>query len=110
MDDKDRLGDKLRKKEKADEDAYFAKRDKELTKKLQDRVEADDEEKTRKLAHMRCPKCGDTLVAQEREGITADSCPSCKGVWLDQGELERVVEHDRKTGWITRYLELIRRR
>lgn len=41
---------------------------------------------------MKCPRCeNQVLDEREREGVTIDSCPSCRGVWLDRGELERLV-------------------
>ena len=41
---------------------------------------------------MNCPRCGSVeLNEREREGILVDSCPSCRGVWLDRGELEKMI-------------------
>ena len=39
-----------------------------------------------------CPVDGATLVPMERQGIEIDHCPSCRGVWLDRGELDKIVE------------------
>jgi len=42
---------------------------------------------------MQCPTCKDTqLVIAERQGIEIDYCPSCRGVWLDRGELDKLIE------------------
>ena len=42
---------------------------------------------------MRCPHCEDaTLVMSERAGIEIDYCPKCRGVWLDRGELDKIIE------------------
>lgn len=42
---------------------------------------------------MRCPVCDDvSLVISSREGIEIDHCPQCRGVWLDRGELDKVIE------------------
>ncbi len=41
---------------------------------------------------MKCPNCGETLVMAERQGIEIDYCPQCRGVWLDKGELDKIVE------------------
>ena len=40
-----------------------------------------------------CPTCGDptTLRAIDRNGIVIDACPSCRGVWLDRGELDKLI-------------------
>ncbi len=40
---------------------------------------------------MVCPRCDSELVERERAGITIDFCSSCRGVWLDRGELENLV-------------------
>jgi Zn-finger nucleic acid-binding protein len=41
---------------------------------------------------MNCPNDGSTLVMSERSGIEIDYCPQCRGVWLDRGELDKIIE------------------
>ena len=42
---------------------------------------------------MKCPVCPDaTLLMSERLGVEIDYCPSCRGVWLDRGELDKLVQ------------------
>lgn len=42
---------------------------------------------------MKCPVCKDRdLVMSERSGIEIDYCPECRGVWLDRGELDKIIE------------------
>lgn len=41
---------------------------------------------------MQCPACDVTLSISSREGIEIDFCPQCRGVWLDRGELDKVIE------------------
>ena len=42
---------------------------------------------------MKCPTCPDsTLVMTERQGVEIDYCPACRGVWLDRGELDKLIE------------------
>ncbi|MBC7290826.1 MAG: zf-TFIIB domain-containing protein [Actinotalea sp.] len=41
---------------------------------------------------MRCPIDGVELVMTDRQGIEIDYCPSCRGVWLDRGELDKIIE------------------
>jgi Zn-finger nucleic acid-binding protein len=42
---------------------------------------------------MNCPVCNQvTLVMAERHGIEIDHCPKCRGVWLDRGELDKIIE------------------
>lgn len=47
---------------------------------------------------MKCPTCPETtLVMSDRQGIEIDYCPSCRGVWLDRGELDKIIERSTKT-------------
>ena len=41
---------------------------------------------------MQCPNDGTTLTMSERSGIEIDYCPQCRGVWLDRGELDKIIE------------------
>lgn len=41
---------------------------------------------------MKCPNCNATLVMSDRQGIEIDYCPDCRGVWLDRGELDKIIE------------------
>ena len=43
-------------------------------------------------AGMLCPICRVDLVMSERQGVEIDYCPQCRGVWLDRGELDKVIE------------------
>lgn len=41
---------------------------------------------------MKCPLCQVDLQMTERQGIEIDYCPQCRGVWLDRGELDKLIE------------------
>jgi Zn-finger nucleic acid-binding protein len=42
---------------------------------------------------MKCPNCVDTLlVMADKQGVEIDYCPDCRGVWLDRGELDKLLE------------------
>ncbi len=41
---------------------------------------------------MNCPTCNITLLMTERQGVEIDYCPQCRGIWLDRGELEKIIE------------------
>jgi len=41
---------------------------------------------------MKCPTDGTDLQMTERQGIEIDYCPKCRGVWLDRGELDKIIE------------------
>lgn len=41
---------------------------------------------------MKCPNDNTTLVMTDRNGVEIDYCPECRGVWLDRGELDKIIE------------------
>jgi len=41
---------------------------------------------------MKCPNCNENLVMTDRSGIEIDYCAVCRGVWLDRGELDKIIE------------------
>jgi hypothetical protein len=103
VDEKDRFGDKLRQKEKGDEDRFFAERDKAALEKLRKEKTTAAESATRDQALMRCPKDGDRLATIEDHGVSFERCPTCQGMWLDQGELEQLAGRERDS-WLGRLL------
>jgi Zn-finger nucleic acid-binding protein len=44
------------------------------------------------VAGMACPVCKTGLAMSERQGIEIDYCPNCRGIWLDRGELDKIIE------------------
>ena len=44
------------------------------------------------VSAMACPVCRVPLAMSDRQGIEIDYCPQCRGVWLDRGELDKIVE------------------
>lgn len=100
MDEKDRLGGKLREKEKAEEDRYFAQRDRELLEKMKQQ-QTESQESAQAL--MRCPKCGTKLDTITHHEVTVEECPSCQGMWLDRGELEILAQRENE-GWLSRWM------
>ena len=54
---------------------------------------------------MKCPVCKDvTLLMSEKKGVEIDYCPDCRGIWLDRGELEKIIgqEESRETKEVTK--------
>ena len=52
---------------------------------------------------LKCPSCNDaTLLISSRENIEIDYCPQCRGVWLDRGELDKIVERSDNQSRTTR--------
>ena len=83
------------KKPSKTEEEYIAKEEAEKAKRLQDKMKEEQEAKERAeikaTCYMRCPKCGGELETVFFRGIEIDRCTSCDGVWLDEGELEKLA-------------------
>lgn len=41
---------------------------------------------------MKCPNCNVNLVMTDRNSVEIDYCPECRGIWLDRGELDKIIE------------------
>jgi len=98
-DEKDRFGDKLRDAERAKEDTYFAKRDRDLVEKMRENKDADEQAG----AKSGCPKCGEPLTSASHLGVSVGECTRCGGVWLDKSEVEELARRE-SAGWLARYL------
>lgn len=72
------------------EDEYFLKQDAELIKEHRAKLDAERKAAERRVHYMKCPKCGADLKESEFHHVKIDTCPDCKGLWLDAGELEMV--------------------
>jgi len=46
---------------------------------------------------MKCPVCSNDLLLSERQGVEIDYCPSCRGIWLDRGELDKIIERSNES-------------
>jgi hypothetical protein len=55
----------------------------------------------RPFAELACPKCAGAMFPQERQGIVIDVCRTCRGMFLDRGELDRLLDLEASTsvGW-----------
>lgn len=93
----------MTKKEKPSktEDEYFAKEEAEKKKRLHDKVAKEQieekKEETRDIWFMTCPKCAGKLQEIVFRGVKIDKCPACTGVWLDDGELEKLAGPEEKS-------------
>ena len=58
---------------------------------------------------MQCPACHIDLAMTERQGIEIDYCPQCRGVWLDRGELDKIIERSTTEPFDTRQTACERR-
>lgn len=102
-------------KPSSQEDEYFAREEIEKKRKLAlkqaEETAAKQREELRKLHYMKCPKCGLDLSEITKGKVALDMCFNCHGVWLDDGELERMLkgEGEEGTGTVMRsVLNLVR--
>jgi len=95
------------------EDEYFARKEYERLSKLAEEKAAKLKQKEinelKKLHWMRCPKDGMELVEIEHLGVSIDKCTHCGGIYLDAGELERLINEDvKKKGTLTKFFSIFR--
>ena len=78
------------------EEEFFLKFNQEKITKLRsemDQKRLEDEKSRRKQVHwMKCPKCGSELKEINHQSVMIDTCSECKGIWLDSGELNILIE------------------
>jgi len=73
-------------------------------------AKSEAEKQQLKDAHwMHCPKCGQKLTTETCGTVEIDVCPSCKGVWLDMGELGAIVESAGRNTFFHKCLRIIRK-
>jgi hypothetical protein len=77
------------------EEEYFAREEIEKKRKLAlqqgQEMAAKQREELKQLHFMKCPKCGMDLQTLKKGDVEIDTCFNCHGVWLDSGELERIM-------------------
>jgi len=85
MTEKDRYGETLREREKAEEDRYAAEQDRVLLERLRQQSQAG------LGAKGLCPQCGSRLAASRKFEVSVQTCSKCRGVWLAIDDLERIL-------------------
>jgi len=76
------------------EDEYFAREEHERLARLRAKEAADRVAAERKSHHLRCPKCGATLLSEHFHGVQVERCPEDGGIWLDAGEIDLLMKHE----------------
>lgn len=93
------MGDIWKDREKALENEYIYRKEKELIAKMKE--EARDQ-LIKDLCHNHCPKCGEIIEAVTFRGVPLDKCPGCGGVWLGPKDLQILSEKDHRT-WFDKW-------
>jgi len=88
-------------REKSLENDYFRRKEQELIEKLRAKRAEAEQAKSVQASALLCPKCDGTLVEIPFEEVQIDRCNKCHGVWLDEGELERLTGQE--SGWLSSF-------
>ena len=87
------------------EEEYFKREELEKLKRLRKEaardMEGGERERLKKLHWMRCPKCGMELAEVHYRDVAVDTCVACGGMFLDKGEVEKILEFT-EPGWLKR--------
>ena len=83
------------------EEEYFHRKNQEAIEKLRAQMKVASEAKAAGISSMRCPRCDGSLMENQFEDVTIDTCDKCGGVWLDSGELEQLTRKE-SGGWLSR--------
>ena len=102
MDPRDPFVEKLRLRERGEEDVYFARRDRELLAKLHEGGEEEQRARLREITRMRCPECGARLVSVKHHEVAIEECPLGHGMWMTEAEMRILAERERHS-WVGRY-------
>ena len=102
----------MKPKRHEDEYVWVEELQQRMAKQQKEQQAASAAEKIRlKEAHwMHCPKCGQKLSMEKCGAVEIDVCPSCKGVWLDAGELGTIVENAAQGSFFHNCLRILRGR
>lgn len=94
-----------------EEDKWFKEHEQELIAEAKERKKIEEEkeqkeieEALKQLHYNHCPKCGHKLADFELDGVPLNRCLRCKGLWLDNGELETLVKKEAEQHFLGRLL------
>jgi acetyl-CoA carboxylase beta subunit len=69
----------------------------ELREQYRRQLEEEERRKLKELHWMHCPKCGQKMETSHLSGVEVEVCPACGGIFLDAGELDKVLEESRRS-------------
>ncbi len=85
------------------EEEYFYRKNQELLAKKRAELDAQRQSQEsvqlKELHWMRCPKCGQQMVEEDRSGLKIDRCTGCGGVFFDAGELDLLLDAEEPGGF-----------
>jgi hypothetical protein len=95
------MADLWKEREKALENEYIYRQEKEAIRKMQQDAR---EKLIRELCQNRCPKCACEIEAMTFRGVPLDKCPGCGGVWLGPRDLQVLSEKDHRN-WFEKWFK-----
>ncbi|NMC62433.1 MAG: hypothetical protein GYA55_04625 [SAR324 cluster bacterium] len=82
------------------EQEYFIKKEMERLKKLREKhlsnTKAAERKKMKEAHYLHCAKCGQKMESTKFESIEIEVCPDCGGIYLDAGELDKILDEKRR--------------
>lgn len=95
------MTDILDERRRALEEEYFRRKDRESLERLRAARLEEARARGEDVATMQCPRCDGKLHELTYEEVKIDRCDKCQGIWLDSGELERIVGEESTTNrWL----------
>ncbi|BCW93747.1 MAG: hypothetical protein KatS3mg007_1641 [Thermoanaerobaculum sp.] len=93
-------GGRMLQKPSEKEQEYFLQQElarlRELREQYRRQLEEEERRKLKELHFMHCPKCGQKMEMTHLQGVEVEVCPGCGGIFLDAGELDKVLEENRR--------------
>lgn len=96
--EKDRLRQKLQERERAEEDGFFARQNREAIERLRAGQHAAP------AVEARCPRCGTALARVDHLGVLIDCCPNRHGMWVDEHQIQVLAERE-KNAWLAKVID-----
>ncbi|SNB45865.1 zf-TFIIB domain-containing protein [Geobacter sp. DSM 9736] len=93
------MKDIWKEREKALENEYILKQEKEKIEKMRSETR---EQLVRDLCRNRCPKCGESITPMTFRGVPLDKCPGCGGIWLGPADLQILAAKDHRS-WFEKW-------
>lgn len=90
------------------EEQYFAEQELEKRRALREKLGKEKEELKKQhlkdASWMKCPKCGHELYEKTFADVEIDVCTGCKGIWLDHGELDLLLDGRKAKGFLSKFM------
>lgn len=90
-------------RKKSLEEDYFRRKEQEAMEKLRQQLASESSRADTTSSPPRCPKCSEPLEEVRFQEVMVDRCPRCQGIWLDHGELDRLMAKEDNRSWFGQF-------